>query len=115
MNDSKRLASAITLSTIIKRKLSFLLDNNICPWEGNNTNLGERDALEQLLADSTSMVEEEFEEKYLLEIARLKRRIEGKIFSVADNDDYYESFSNTIIEILSLINPKNLYDFDDGK
>jgi hypothetical protein len=51
----------------------------------------------------------------LLEIARLKRRIEGKIFSVADNDDYYESFSNTIIEILSLINPKNLYDFDDGE
>ena len=115
MNESKRSASEITLSSIIERKLAFLLANDICPWKGDNTDLGERDALEQLLADSTSMIEKEFEEKYLLEVARLKRRTEGKIFSVADNDDYYESFSNTIIEVLSLINPRNLYDFDDGE
>ncbi|WP_197465811.1 hypothetical protein, partial [Vibrio sp. HI00D65] len=75
--------------------------------------LGERDALQKMLSDSVQMSEKEFEEKYLAEVNRLKKRIEGKDFSEKDNDDYYESFSNTLVSILALINPANLYDLED--
>ncbi|GAA6170711.1 hypothetical protein NBRC116592_03810 [Colwellia sp. KU-HH00111] len=104
MSDSP--ASGITLHQIIERKLSFLLNNDICPWDGDKSDLGERDALQQMLSDSISFSEKLFEAKYLAEVARLSKRIEMK----EDNDDYYESFSNTIVSVLALINPINIYD-----
>jgi hypothetical protein len=112
---SDKPVSGMTLSRIIERKLSFLLDNVVYPWDGDNSDLGERDALQQMLSDSTSMSEKEFENKYLAEVKRLNKRIEGKEFSEEDNDDYYESFSNTLVTILSLVNPINLYDLDDSQ
>lgn len=110
---SNKPVAGMTLSQIIERKLSFLLNNEICSWDGDNSDLGERDALQQMLSDSVSMPEKAFEEKYLAEVNRLKKRIEGKVFSEEDDDDYYESFSNTLVSILTLINPINLYDLED--
>ncbi|EFP95394.1 hypothetical protein [Vibrio caribbeanicus] len=110
---SNEPVSGIKLSQIIERKLSFLLSNEISPWDGDNYDLGERDALQKMLSDSAQMSEKEFEEKYLAEVNRLKKRIEGKDFSEKDNDDYYESFSNTLVSILALITPANLYDLED--
>lgn len=109
---SNSSVASMTLSQIIERKLSFLLKNDICPWDGDNSDLGERDALQEMLTDSTSLNEVEFEEKYLAEVARLNKRMEAKQYSEKDNDDYYESFNNTIVSILSLINPINLYDLE---
>ncbi len=99
----------LALSEIIERKLSFLLNNEISPWDGENLDLGERDALQQMLDDSMSLSEQEFESKYMAEVVRLNKRIETKKYSVEDNDDYYESFNNTVVTILELINPVNLY------
>ena len=99
----------LTLSKIIERKLSFLLNNEISPWDGENPDLGERDALQQMLDDSMSLAEQDFEAKYMAEVVRLNRRIEAKKYSVEDKDDYYESFNNTVVSILELINPINLY------
>jgi len=104
--------ASMTLSQIIERKLSFLLKNDISPWDGDNSDLGERDALQEMLNDSISLNEVEFEEKYLAEVARFNKRMEAKEYSKKDNDDYYESFNNTIVSILSLINPINLYDLE---
>lgn len=109
---SNEPVSGMTLSQIIERKLSFLLNNEVFPWDGDNSDLGERDALQQMLSDSESMSEKEFEDKYLAEVNRLNKRIEGKVFSEKDNDDYYGSFSNTLVSILTLINPINLYDLE---
>ena len=99
----------VTLSQIIERKISFLLNNEISPWDGDNQDLGERDALQQMLNDSKVLSEVDFEAKYMAEIVRLSKRIEAKEYSVDDNDDYYESFNNTIVTILEIINPINLY------
>ncbi|ANB20142.1 hypothetical protein [Alteromonas stellipolaris] len=109
---SNSSAGEISLNQIIERKLSFLLNNDICPWDGDNSDLGERDALQQMLSDSNSLSEKVFEEKYLAEVARLSKRMEAKEYSEDDNDDYYESFSNTIVSIITLINPINLYDLE---
>lgn len=110
---NSRLASSLTLEQIIERKLSFLETNDISPWDGDNSDLGERDALKQMLNDSKNLTEQVFEAKYKAELARLKKRAESKEFSIEDNDDYYESFNNTIVTILELINPINLYDLED--
>ncbi|MEZ5652879.1 MAG: hypothetical protein R3E87_20270 [Burkholderiaceae bacterium] len=115
MNDDERPAAGLTLRQIIERKLRFLLSNEIRPWDGDQTDLGERDALSNMLSDSSEMSERQFEEKYLAEVARLKKRMQGKAFSEEDGDDYYESFSNTVVLILSLINPINLYDLEDDE
>lgn len=106
---SNSVVANLTLSKIIERKLSFLLDNEISPWDGENPDLGERDALQQMLDDSTKLSEEEFEKKYMAEVVKLNKRIEAKEYSVEDNDDYYESFNNTLVTILEIINPINLY------
>jgi hypothetical protein len=110
---TKSPVANLTLSKIIERKLSFLLDNDIAPWDGDNPDLGERDALQVMLDDSKILSESDFETKYMAEIVRLNKRIEAKEYSVEDNDDYYESFNNTIVTILELINPVNLYYPDD--
>ncbi len=101
--------ATLTLSNIIERKLSFLLDNDISPWDGDNPDLGERDSLQAMLDDSRVLSEIEFESKYMAEIVRLNKRMEAKEYSIEDNDDYYESYNNTIVAILELINPVNLY------
>lgn len=99
----------ITLNQIIERKLSYLLNNKISPWRGDNRDLGQRDALQQILSDFKVLAESEFESKYLAETFRLNKRIEGKEYSTEDNDDYYESFNNTIVAILELLNSINIY------
>ncbi len=106
-------AGSLSLSTIIERKLSFLLKNEISPWDGGNPDLGERDALQQMLEDSKLLPETEFEAKYMAEVVKLNKRIEAKEFCIEDDDDYYESFNNTVVTILELINPVNLYSTDD--
>ncbi|MGI9281571.1 MAG: hypothetical protein ACR2PX_18335 [Endozoicomonas sp.] len=102
----------LTLSQIIERKLSFLLKNDVLPFDGDSSDLGERDALQQMLEDSSLLSEKAFETKYLAKVAKLNERAEAKDYSVQDNDDYYESFSNTIVMILELVNPLNLYDLE---
>ncbi|MFU2508370.1 hypothetical protein [Pseudoalteromonas sp. ASV78] len=110
---SSSQVGSITLSQIIERKLLFLLKNDVFPFDGDNYDLGERDALQQMLLDSNSMPEQAFEEKYLFEVNRLSKRTEGRDYSVEKNDDYYESFSNTVVDILTLINPINMYDLKE--
>jgi len=100
-------------SQIIERKLDFLLHNEVAPWDGSNTDLGERDALRNMLEDSKTLNEEEFENKYKGELEKLKTRSKAKEYSEEDGDDYYESLNNTIVEILELLNPINVYDFSD--
>jgi hypothetical protein len=101
-------------SQILERKLDFLLHNEIAPWDGEDkSDLGERDALQQMLDDSKDLSEQGFEHKYKTELEKLKARSAAKEFSVKDGDDYYESFNNTIVSILELINPLNLYDLSD--
>lgn len=102
-------AGQLTLSKIIERKLAFLLNNDIAPWEGKSADLGERDALQQMLEDATSLSEQGFEAKYMAKVMQHNKRMESKTFSVADNDDYDESFNNTVVTVLALINPVNLY------
>ena len=105
---------SLGLSQIIERKLSFLLNDDITPWDENdNSDLGERDALQVMLIDSIKLTERQFESIYLEKVATFNQRIEGKEFSIEDNDDYYESFSNTLVTILALINPINLYDLSE--
>lgn len=109
----KDSVGSMSLSQIIERKLSFLLNNDISPWDGDNPDKGERDALQSMLSDSKELTEEQFESKYKTELAKLKDRFENKEYSVEDDDDYYESFNNTLVSILELINPVNLYDLSD--
>ena len=106
---NKSPVANLPLSKIIERKLSFLLNNEIAPWDGENPDLGERDALQQMLEDSKIFTESEFENKYTAKIVKLNKRMEAKEYSIEDDDDYYESFNNTIVTILELINPVNLY------
>ena len=107
MNNSP--VANLSLRKIIERKLSFLLNNEIAPWDGDNSDLGERDALQKMLDDSEIFTESEFETKYMAEVVKLNKRIEGKVFSIENNDDYYESFNNTVVMILEIIDPVNLY------
>ena len=110
----KNSVGNMSLSQIIERKLNFLLNNEIAPWDENdNSDKGERDGLQSMLEDSKELTEEQFESKYKLELAKLKARFETKEYSIKDNDDYYESFNNTLVSILELINPINLYDLSD--
>jgi hypothetical protein len=104
---------SLGFSHIIERKLDFLLHNEVAPWDGSNTDLGERDALRNMLEDSNTLNEKEFEIKYKGELANLKARFKAKKYSEEDGDDYYESLNNTIVEILGLLNPINVYDFSD--
>jgi len=99
----------LSLSTIIERKLSFLLNNDISPWEGGNSDLGERDALQSMLDDSKVLSESDFESKYNSEVMKHHKKMEEKEYSEEDGDDYYEAVNNTIVRILALINPINLY------
>ena len=104
----------ITFTEILQRKLEFHLNNDIFPKIGNeNSDRGERDALERMIVDSKNMSECNFETKYLAELEDLKARAESKPFSAADGDDYFESYNNTIVGILALINPIHLYDLSD--
>lgn len=99
----------LALGKIIERKINFLLCNEIVPWDGDHYDLGEKDALEQMLEDSGQLTESEFEEKYLSELAKLSRRFDSKEYCRDDGDDYYESYNNTIVSILELINPLHKY------
>ncbi len=102
------------MSQIIQRQIDFLLNNDIFPKEGNEaSDLGEQEALEKMLADSRSLTESEFESKYLKEMRDLKERAESKDYSVEDCDDYYESYNNTLVTVLQIINPIHLYDLSD--
>jgi hypothetical protein len=104
----------LTFTEILRRKLEFHLNNDIFPRLGNeNSDRGERDALERMIDDSKIMSEHEFEAKYLAELEGLKARAESKPFSIADGDDYFESYNNAIVGILALINPIHLYDLSD--
>lgn len=106
----------LDLSQILERKLDFLLHNKIAPWDGGDqSDLGERDALQAMLEDSKELTEEEFEQKYKAELAKLKARFEAKDYCVKDGDEYYESFNNKIVAILALINPVNMYDLSDDE
>lgn len=104
----------MTFADILQRKLAFHLNNDILPKAGNeNSDRGKRDALERMLADSSTLTETQFESKYLAELEDLKTRMSSKPFSIADGDDYYESYNNTIVGILVLLNPIHLYDLSD--
>ncbi|WP_156145277.1 hypothetical protein [Vibrio rotiferianus] len=100
----------LSLGKIIERKIDFLLHNEIAPWDGDNYDLGEKDALERMLEDSGKLTESEFEEKYLKELVKLSNWFDGK----DDDDEYYESYNNTIVSILELINPLHKYAPSDG-
>lgn len=104
----------LNLSTIIERRLSFLLKNKIFPWDENDSSdLGEKDALQNMLVDSRALTEAEFEQKYLAEIAKFDERAEDKPWSIEDGDDYYESITNTYVSILEIINPINIYNLEE--
>lgn len=101
----------LNLSKIIQRHIEFFHNNDIFPKEGNEeSERGELEALENMLADSKKLTEKEFEAKYIKELTALKKRFEDKEYSVEDGDDYYESYNNTLVEILKIINPIHLYD-----
>ena len=103
----------LNFSQIIQRQIDFLLNNDIFSKEGNEeSDRGEREALENMLADSRALTEKEFESKYLQELASLKERSENKEYSVEDGDDYYEAYNNTLVEILKIIDPIHQYDLD---
>ena len=104
----------LTFADILQRKLEFHLNNDIFPKVGNeNSDRGKRDALERMLADSSKLTESQFESKYLAELEDLKARASSKPFSIADGDDYYEAYNNTVVGILTLLNPIHLYDLSD--
>ncbi|HHG3233453.1 TPA: hypothetical protein ACPVXW_005136, partial [Vibrio parahaemolyticus] len=99
----------LSLGKIIERKIDFLLHNEIAPWDGDNYDLGEKDALERMLEDSGKLTESEFEAKYLKELVKLSNWFDGKEYCNDDDDEYYESYNNTIVSILELINPLHKY------
>lgn len=104
----------LVFSQILQRKIDFLLTNNISPWnEDDKSDQGELDALNNMLRDTSVLTEQQFESKYLAELAVLKERFENKEYSVNDDDDYYETYNNTLVDILELINPINRYDLSD--
>lgn len=104
----------LDFSQILRRKLVFHLNNQVLPMQGNeNSDRGEQEALERLIADSSLLTEAQFEAKYLAELANLKTRAEAKDFSLEDGDDYFEAYNNTIVGVLSLLNPLHLYDLSD--
>ena len=108
------VVGSLNFSQIIERQIDFLLTNDIFPKEGNEeSDRGERKALEKMLVDSGKLTESEFEAKYLSELVELKVRAENKDYSVEDGDDYYESYSNTLVGILRIINPIHLYDLSE--
>jgi len=109
-----KVVGSLDLSQIIQRQIDFLLNNDVFPKEGNEaSDRGEQEALEKMLVDSNNLTESEFESKYLKEMADLKERAESKNYSVEDGDDYYESYSNTLVSVLKIINPIHLYDLSD--
>ena len=113
---SEVFLGSLSFSRIIHRKLDFLLNNKIAPWdEDDKSDLGERDALKSMLKDCENLTEQQFESKYLAELEELKKRSEEKEYSVADGDDYYESYNNTLVRILELINPMHQYDLTDDE
>ncbi|MEM5515204.1 hypothetical protein WNY79_20160 [Pseudoalteromonas sp. AS84] len=108
--ESKVVAS-LNLSEIIKRQIHFLYNNDIYDSEGNEeSDRGEDEALTNMLESSLQLSEKEFEAKYLAELAELKHRFDNKEYNVADGDDYYESYNNTLVSILRLINPYHGFD-----
>ena len=98
----------LSLKTILERKLSFLLESEIMPFDASdNSDIGERDALQDMLKDTASMNESEFVEKYMAVVVKLNKRAESKEYSIEDRDDYYEAYNNKVVTVLSLINPEN--------
>ena len=107
------IVGSLNFTQIIQRQIDFLLNNDIFPKEGNEeSDRGEREALENMLSDSCQLTESEFEAKYLNELSELKKRAESKEYSAEDGSDYYESYNNALVEILKIINPKHLYDIN---
>ena len=104
----------LSLGKIIERKIDFLLHNEIAPWDGDSYDLGEKDALDRMLEDSGKLSESEFEEKYLKELVKLSNWFDGKEYCKDGDDEYYESYNNTIVSILELINPLHKYAPSDG-
>ena len=100
----------LVLSSILERRVDFLLNNEIVPYEGDSADRGEEKALKNMLEDSRMLNEKEFVNKYQGELASLKERFENKEYSKEDGDDYFESYNNTIVSILMIINP--IYEYD---
>lgn len=98
----------ISLKKILERKLSFLLESEIMPFDTSDSrDFGERDALQDMLKDSISMGESDFVEKYMTVVVKTNKRFESKEFSIEDRDDYYEAYNNKVVTVLSLIHPEN--------
>lgn len=110
MSDAK--VAELTLKQIIERKLAFLLENELIPWKDDSFNLGERDALKSMLNDCQSMSEDVFQSHYMCKVEQFHKRMDEQGFSSGFDDEYDESFSNTVVSVLALVNPLNLYDDD---
>jgi|GEM_PF-1049781 len=98
----------LSFQTILERKLTFLLESEIMPFDGtDNSDIDERDALRDMLNDIKDMDESAFVEKYMAVIVKLHKHIESKEYSVNDRDDYFEAYNNKVVTVLTLINPDN--------
>jgi hypothetical protein len=98
----------LSFQTILERKLFFLLESETMPFDSSDSSdIGERDALQDMLKDIASLNETAFVEKYMGVVVKLNKRIESKEYSVEDKDDYYEAYNNKVVTVLTLINPEN--------
>lgn len=75
----------------------------------DNSDIGERDALQDILKDIAILNETAFVEKYTGVVVKLNKRAESKEFSIEEKDDYYETYNNKVVSVLALINPENEY------
>lgn len=114
MNKIKNI-DQLSLSNILERKISFVMNNDIFP-KGDNCphDAGSLKALQNMLKDSHKMIEEDFQLKYFNEIKLLKINNDEKPYSGEYEDDYDEAYNNQIVEILTIVNPINQYDLDES-
>lgn len=107
----------LTLEQMIQRKIDFIFNDEKCPVEHDDMDAidsGKYTALKNMQEDSITHDEQVFSVKYLNMIKSIKAGVFKTPFEdVDDREDYMESYNNTVVTILTLINPAYLYDLDE--
>lgn len=102
------------LKDIVERKIEFTINNNIFDKVENQAmEEGELLAYNQILVDIEIMGENEFVDKYLAIIKKIRNQFERQEILNEKEIEKMSGYNNAIVSILELIDPIHKYDLED--
>ncbi len=104
----KNVIKNFTLEDIIKRKLNYIINDEIFQYEDHERN-GEIQACKEIISDLPLLSEKEFIDKYLGILKKLEKQFENpnKLSQKYVEENSY--YNNLIVWFLRLIEPKYEY------